>query len=177
MTRPLSNLVPSFDYLIVAPLAQPTISRGGIVTPGTARERPQHGIVVAIGPGALTPNGVRTPITVDVDDLVYFGKYAGFEFEHAGRRLLVMRDREAPISEKAGTYGAVVEHDDPAMNHLADTPCEICAAPDEASAKSRLESLREQLASDRARLASNPPPTNEGLPAGDETPGDVEVIS
>ncbi|MEO0139301.1 MAG: co-chaperone GroES [candidate division WOR-3 bacterium] len=65
---------------------------GGIIIPDTAKEKPQKGVVVAVGPGRLDENGKRIPMEVKVGDKVLFAKYAGSEVKVDGEEYLIMRE-------------------------------------------------------------------------------------
>jgi chaperonin GroES len=84
--RPLS------DRVLVRRLdTDEEITAGGIVIPGTAKEKPQQGNVVAIGAGRVTPEGKVVPLHVKIGDTVYFSKYAGTE---ADKEYLIIREEE-----------------------------------------------------------------------------------
>jgi len=65
---------------------------GGIIIPDTAKEKPQEGRIVAVGPGKLDENGKRIPLDVKEDDRVLFSKYAGTEIKMEGVEHLIMRE-------------------------------------------------------------------------------------
>jgi len=75
---------------------------GGIIIPDTAKEKPQQGRVVAVGPGRLTEEGTRRAMTVQPGDLVIFGKYAGTEFKMDDKEYLILREDDiyAVLEEK-----------------------------------------------------------------------------
>jgi len=68
------------------------MSSGGIYIPDTAKEKPQEGTVVAVGPGRLTDEGNRVPMDVAVGDTVVYSKYAGTEYKEGDIEYLVLRD-------------------------------------------------------------------------------------
>jgi chaperonin GroES len=68
------------------------MSAGGIYIPDTAKERPQEGKVVAVGPGKLTDDGKRVPVEVKVGDTVVYSKYGGTEYTEGDTEYLVLRD-------------------------------------------------------------------------------------
>jgi chaperonin GroES len=68
------------------------MSSGGIYIPDTAKEKPQEGTVVAVGPGRLTDEGNRVPMDVAVGDTVVYSKYAGTEYKEGEIEYLVLRD-------------------------------------------------------------------------------------
>ncbi len=69
-------------------------SKGGIIIPDTAKEKPQRGKVIAVGKGKLLENGERVPLDVKEGDMVLFGKYAGNEIKIEGEEYLIMREDE-----------------------------------------------------------------------------------
>lgn len=117
---------PLADQIIVRPLIAADRTAGGLFLAETHRERPQHGVVVAAGPGAYE-GGQFTPTTVSAGDLVAFGKYAGVEFEVDGQPVLLMRDREALARKLPGTF-ELVEHEVSSRTvvHEAGHTCEHC---------------------------------------------------
>jgi chaperonin GroES len=68
------------------------VSSGGIFIPDTAKEKPQEGLVVAIGPGRLTDDGNRVPMDVEVGDTVVYSKYSGTEYKEGSTEYLVVRE-------------------------------------------------------------------------------------
>ncbi len=89
------GLKPLQDRVIVKPLPVEEKTKGGIIIPDTAKERPQKGEVVAVGPGKWDESGQKriTP-DVKVGDIVLFGKYAGTEVEIDGEEYLIMRESD-----------------------------------------------------------------------------------
>ncbi|MBI1827768.1 MAG: co-chaperone GroES [Planctomycetes bacterium] len=67
---------------------------GGIILPDTAKEKPQRGTIVAVGPGKILKNGKRAPMTVKVGDEVLYGKYSGTEVDFGADRLVVTRESD-----------------------------------------------------------------------------------
>ncbi|MBE3587418.1 MAG: co-chaperone GroES [Thermoanaerobacteraceae bacterium] len=88
MIRPLGERV------VVKPLPTEEVTKGGIVIPDTAKEKPQEGEVVAVGPGRLLENGTRVPIDLKVGDRILFSKYAGNEVKLDGEEYLIMREAD-----------------------------------------------------------------------------------
>ena len=80
------------DRVIVKRLEEEAKTAGGIIIPDTAKEKPQQGKVLAVGPGKVMDNGTRVELTVKAGDLVLFGKYAGSEVTMDGDELLIMRE-------------------------------------------------------------------------------------
>ena len=69
-------------------------SAGGIIIPDTAKEKPQRGTVVAVGPGTLKDDGTRTPLEVKKGDEVLFGKYSGTEVKIGAKEMLIMNESD-----------------------------------------------------------------------------------
>jgi chaperonin GroES len=80
------------DRLIVKRIADEEKSKGGIIIPDTAKEKPQEGKVVAVGKGKVHDDGKITPLDVKVNDRVLFGKYSGTEIVFDGEEHLIMRE-------------------------------------------------------------------------------------
>ena len=75
------KMQPLADRLVVKPIAREEVTKGGIVLPDTAKEKPQEGEVLAAGPGRMTEDGKRIPMDVKVGDEVLFSSYAGTEYK------------------------------------------------------------------------------------------------
>ena len=88
------NLRPLDDRVVVKPLEAEETTSGGIVLPDSAREKPQRGKVVAVGPGKLLDSGVRGTLSVAVGDEVIFGKYGGSEVEVEGVDYKILRESD-----------------------------------------------------------------------------------
>jgi chaperonin GroES len=84
-------LKPINDRVIVMTVEKEETSRGGILLPDTAKEKPLKGKVLAIGPGKLLDNGKRQAMDVKVDDTVLYGKYTGTEVKVKGEEYLILR--------------------------------------------------------------------------------------
>ena len=91
MTR---TFQPLGDRILIKPVEQEEVSKGGLVLPDTARERPQEGEVIAAGPGRLTEEGNRIPLELSVGDKVLFAKYAGTELKEEEDDFLVLRESD-----------------------------------------------------------------------------------
>jgi chaperonin GroES len=85
---------PLDDRVVVEPLEAEEKSAGGILLPDTAKQKPQKGKVVAVGPGKLKDSGERLTLAVVVGDEVIYGKYAGNDVEVNGRDLKIMRESD-----------------------------------------------------------------------------------
>ena len=88
------RLKPLGDRVVVKPLEEEERTKGGIVLPDTAKEKPQHGEILAVGPGALDEDGDRLPMDVNVGDRVLFAKYAGTEVKVDDDELLILRQSD-----------------------------------------------------------------------------------
>lgn len=85
---------PLDDRVVVKPLDAEETTAGGIVLPDSAREKPQRGKVVAVGPGKQLENGTRGSLSVAVGDEVIFGKYGGSEVEVDGEDVKILRESD-----------------------------------------------------------------------------------
>ena len=85
---------PLFDRILVKRVEEDKVSKGGLFLPETAAEKPQEGIVLAVGTGRLTDDGELKPLAVKEGDRVLFGKYAGSEIKVDGEDRLMMREDE-----------------------------------------------------------------------------------
>ena len=90
----MAQVRPLHDRVIVRRLAEEERTRGGIIIPDTAKEKPQKGKVVSIGKGRVTDEGKVLPLEVKPGDEVLFGKYAGTEFKVEGEEYLMMREED-----------------------------------------------------------------------------------
>ncbi|MDO4550048.1 MAG: co-chaperone GroES [Planctomycetia bacterium] len=88
------NLRPLDDRIVVKPMEAEEMTAGGIVLPDTAKEKPQRGTVVAVGPGKLLENGTRGELSVAVGDEVIYGKYAGSDIEVGGDEYKILRETD-----------------------------------------------------------------------------------
>ena len=88
MIKPLN------DRVVVKVLEEEERTSGGIVLPDTAKEKPQKGEVIAVGPGAVRDDGGRTPPEIKVGDKVLFAKYAGTEVKVEGEEVLILRETD-----------------------------------------------------------------------------------
>jgi chaperonin GroES len=88
------KLRPLSDRIVVKPLARETVTKSGIVLPDTAKEKPQEGEVLAVGPGKVLDNGKRTQLEVQVGQRVLFAKYAGTEVKVDNEEYLILRESD-----------------------------------------------------------------------------------
>ena len=85
---------PLADRLLVRRIEEQETVRGGIIIPDTAKEKPQEGEVVAVGPGKLTEEGKRVPLEVKKGDRILVGKYSGTEVKIDGTEYVILREEE-----------------------------------------------------------------------------------
>ena len=83
---------PLHDRVVVKRLDSEEKTKGGIIIPDTAKEKPQEGKIVAVGKGKYGDDGKLIPIEVKAGDKILFGKYSGSEFKHEGEDLLILRE-------------------------------------------------------------------------------------
>ena len=95
------SIKPLEDRIVVKALEAETTTASGIVIPDSAKEKPQEGEVVAIGPGRIDDKGNRVPLDVAEGDVVIFSKYGGTEVKYAGQEYLILSARDVlAIEEK-----------------------------------------------------------------------------
>ena len=85
---------PLYDRILVKRLEEKEIKRGGIIIPDTAKEKPQEGEVIAVGPGARDETGKIQPLDVKAGDRILFGKWSGTEVKLEGKDLLIMKESD-----------------------------------------------------------------------------------
>ncbi len=88
------KLRPLDDRVVVEPNEAEQVTAGGIVLPDSAKEKPQRGKVLSIGPGKLLDSGERGKLSVSVGDEVIYGKYSGMEIEVNGRDVKILRESD-----------------------------------------------------------------------------------
>jgi chaperonin GroES len=88
------KMKPLADRVIVKPSPAEEKTKGGIILPDTAKEKPVIGEVVAVGPGKVTDDGKKVALEVKVGDKVLYGKYSGTEVTVEGEELLIMREAD-----------------------------------------------------------------------------------
>ena len=88
------KLKPLADRVVVKPIVREEVTKSGIVLPDTAKEKPQEGEVIAVGPGRLTEDGKRLEMDVKAGDRVLFSKYAGTEYKEDDEEYLIMRESD-----------------------------------------------------------------------------------
>jgi len=88
------NIQPLDDRVVLEVLADNEQTAGGIYIPDTAREKPQQGIILAVGPGRLNDNGNRIALQVKVGDKVLFGKYSGTDVKLSGKEVKILSEKD-----------------------------------------------------------------------------------
>ena len=89
-----TTIKPLEDRVLVQPLEAETTTASGLVIPDTAKEKPQEGKVLAIGPGRVDDKGVRIPMDIKPDDVVIYSKYGGTEVKYNGQEYLLLNARD-----------------------------------------------------------------------------------
>lgn len=90
----MTKIKPLGDRVVIKPVPKEEVSKGGIILPDTAKEKPQEGEIIAVGPGRLTDDGQRIAMEVKVGDMVIYSKYAGTEFKLDDQELVIMRESD-----------------------------------------------------------------------------------
>jgi chaperonin GroES len=88
------TIKPLEDRLVIKAVEAEQTTASGLVIPDTAKEKPQEGEVIAVGPGRVDDNGNRVPLDVSVGDKVIFSKYGGTEVKYGGEELLILSARD-----------------------------------------------------------------------------------
>jgi chaperonin GroES len=88
------NLTPLADRVIIKPSEAEETTKGGIILPDTAKEKPIEGTIVAAGPGKVTEDGKTVKLGVKIGDKVLYGKYSGTEITVEGEEYLIMRESD-----------------------------------------------------------------------------------
>ncbi len=86
------KLQPLGDRIVVRPIEREEVTKGGIVLPDTAKEKPQEGKVLAVGPGRLSEDGKRIAMDVQVGDIVIYAKYGGTEYRIDDEEVIILRE-------------------------------------------------------------------------------------
>jgi len=89
-----NKLVPIGDRVVVKPEPEEEKTKGGIVLPETAKEKPQSGTVIAVGTGKTLENGQRVPLDVKVGDRIIYSKYGGTEVKLNGEEYIILNERD-----------------------------------------------------------------------------------
>jgi len=93
-TKTETKLTPLGDRVVVKPTPREEMTKSGLVLPDTAKEKPQEGSVIAVGPGRILDDGKREPMDVKVGQKVLYGKYAGTEFKLEDDELLIVSQKD-----------------------------------------------------------------------------------
>jgi chaperonin GroES len=88
------NLQPLADRLVIKPIEKEEVTRGGIVIPDTAKEKPQEGEVLAVGPGRRTEDGKLIALDIKVGDRVIYSKYGGTEIKIDNEEYIILRESD-----------------------------------------------------------------------------------
>jgi len=88
------KLDPLGERVVIRPIEQEQTTKGGIFLPDTAKEKPQEGEVVAVGPGRVGDDGNRIPMELSVGDRVIYSKYAGTEYRDGDEEYLILRESD-----------------------------------------------------------------------------------
>src|SRR5919198_459131 len=88
------NVQPLGDRVLVQPLEEQEVKKGGIIIPDTAKEKPQEGKVIAVGTGKVNDDGKRLALDVKVGDKILFGKYSGSEVKVDDKDYLILREED-----------------------------------------------------------------------------------
>lgn len=88
------GIKPLGDRVVVKPTPREEVTKGGIVLPDTAKEKPMEGKVIAVGPGRVNEEGKRVPMEVKVGDSVLYAKYAGTEVKLHDEELLIISEKD-----------------------------------------------------------------------------------
>lgn len=88
------KLKPLGDRIVVEPVSEEKVTKGGIVLPDTAKEKPQAGKVIAVGSGRVLDNGTKVALEVKVGDTVIYSKYGGTEIKIDGIEYMILNERD-----------------------------------------------------------------------------------
>ena len=90
----VKDIRPLADRVLVEPVEKDETTASGIVLPETAKEKPQEGVVLAVGPGRLMDDGTRAPMEVKVKDRALYAKYAGTELKRDDKKYLILGEKD-----------------------------------------------------------------------------------
>ena len=88
------QIKPLADRVVVRPMEEVEVKKGGIIIPDTAKEKPMQGEIIEVGPGRTTDDGKKMPLEVKKGDRVLYGKYSGTEVSIDGEEYLIMRESD-----------------------------------------------------------------------------------
>ena len=109
-----TKLTPLHDRILVRRVEEAETTRGGIIIPDTAKDKPQEGEVIAVGKGKMNEEGKVHPLDVKAGDRVLFGKYSGTEIKIDGEEFLIMREEEV-----LGILDGAAKKETPAAKQVA----------------------------------------------------------
>ena len=89
-----TKLQPMADRVVITPLPKEEVTKGGIVLPDTAKEKPIEGKVIAVGPGGMSDDGKRIPMDVAEGDRVLYARYAGTEVKLEDKKYLILKESD-----------------------------------------------------------------------------------
>ncbi|HXZ80765.1 MAG TPA: co-chaperone GroES [Terriglobales bacterium] len=104
-----TKLTPLHDRIVVRRVEESETTRGGIIIPDTAKDKPQEGEVISVGKGKINEDGKVFPLDVKAGDRILFGKYAGTEIKIDGEDFLIMREEEV-LGILEGSHKGSKEH-------------------------------------------------------------------
>jgi chaperonin GroES len=90
----MAQITPLGDRVVVKAMPREEMTKSGIVLPDTAKEKPQEGKIIAVGPGRVTDDGKRVPVEVKEGDIVIYAKYAGSEVKLDDEELLILGEKD-----------------------------------------------------------------------------------
>ena len=90
----VAKFVPLGERVVIKPIEQDQLTKGGIFLPDTAKEKPQEGEVVAVGPGRVSDDGSRLPMELSKGDRVIYSKFAGTEYKDGDQEYLILRESD-----------------------------------------------------------------------------------
>ena len=93
-TQTAVNIRPLGDRVVIRPASKEEVTLSGVILPDTAKEKPQKGTIIAVGPGRVLDNGTRQAVEVKEGDSVLFAKYAGTEVKVDGEDLLILGEKD-----------------------------------------------------------------------------------
>ncbi len=102
----VEKLQPLGDRVIVKPMKKETMTKSGLIIPDTAKEKPQEGEVIAVGPGRKNDDGIRTKMNVKIGDVVLYAMYGGTEVKLNGEDVLIMSEHDVLAIQQADKAAA-----------------------------------------------------------------------
>jgi chaperonin GroES len=93
------NMQPLADRVLVKPIEREETTKSGIILPDTAKEKPQEGEVLAVGPGRMSDDGKRIPMEIKKGDIVVYSKYGGTEIKVDDDKLMILRESDILVKK------------------------------------------------------------------------------